>query len=165
MLRFVANLSELFQLPRTSVRKSTRDQGLKYQNLEARHLLASITYNPATDIVTMQADATDDVGQVFESGTDVIFKLSGTPDFTLDTNSDPLTSISFFGGDGNDTFGNFTSYVSTAKGEAGNDDLNGGSAGDQLFGGDGNDILRGNGGSDGLHGNAGDDDDPRRRRE
>ena len=157
MLRFVANLSELFQLPHASVRKSTRDQGLKYQNLEARHLLASITYNPVNETVTMQADATDDVGQVVENGTDVIFQLSGTADFTLDTTVNPLTEISFFGGDGNDNFGNFTSFVAIARGEAGNDDLNGGSAGDQLYGGDGNDTLRGFGGSDGLHGNAGDD--------
>ena len=158
MLRFVANLSELFQLPHASVRKSTRDQGLKYQNLEARHLLASITYSPATDIVTMQGDAAGEVGEVFvESANELRFKLTGLSDFILDTSVDPLNEIRFFGGDGDDVFSNFTSYVSVAYGEAGNDELNGGSANDFLFGGVDNDTLRGFDGSDGLHGNEGDD--------
>lgn len=157
MLRFVANLSELFQLPRTSIRKSTRDQGLKYQNLEARHLLASITYNPVNETVTMVGDATDDIGQVFESGTDVTFRLTGVSDVTLDTTANTLTQISFFGGDGNDTFTNNTAFDSVASGGDGNDILNGGEGEDRFFGGDGNDTLRGGAGEDMLYGQAGDD--------
>jgi hypothetical protein len=157
MLRFVANLSELFQLPRTSIRKSTRDQGLKYQNLEARHLLASITYNAGTETVTMVGDATEDIGQVFEIGTDVTFKLTGVSDFTLDTTGNALTQIRFFGGDGNDTFTNNTAVASVASGGDGDDILNGGGGADTFFGGDGNDTLRGGAEGDSLFGNDGND--------
>ena len=70
-----------------------------------------------------------------------LFQLTGASDLTVDTDIDPIVGINFFGGDGNDTFSNLTSIPSTAYGEAGTDELNGGSANDVLFGGADNDTL------------------------
>ncbi len=81
-----------------------------------------------------------------------------------------VSSIRFFGGDGNDYFQNDTALNVAAYGEAGNDVLKGGSGRNYLYGGDdndmlfgglqrdllfgesGNDILFGRGGNDVLHG-------------
>lgn len=68
-----------------------------------------------------------------------------------------VSSIYYFGGEGNDRFENLTNIASTALGQGGNDILIGGSGADTLQGGDGDDQLRGNGGDDLLLGGAGND--------
>ena len=91
----------------------------------------------------------------------------------------PLASVEkivFFGGDGNDSFSNFTNVDMEAHGQGGNDRisnnaygaatiyggrgsdyLKGGHAADRIFGGAGEDFISGFGGDDFLHGGAGND--------
>ncbi len=84
----------------------------------------------------------------------IIVTLNGTS--TLyglnDLYQPAITSISFSGGAGNDSFTNLTSLPSTANGNDGDDDLQGGSGADFLIGDYGNDTLHGNGGADVLWG-------------
>ncbi|WP_163864936.1 C2 family cysteine protease [Myxococcus eversor] len=68
-----------------------------------------------------------------------------------------ITSISFSGGDGNDTFTNNTALPCTANGGNGDDVLNGGSGDDFLTGDLGVDTLNGNAGADVLWGSGGSD--------
>lgn len=77
-----------------------------------------------------------------------------------------VSSITFTGGDGNDSFENSTSISSEASGGYGDDILNGGSSkdilngnqgADELNGGKGRDTLRGGDGNDILHGGGGRD--------
>lgn len=83
---------------------------------------------------------------------------------SLDTNSlnpfdDPLSVISIFGNDGNDTIRVFNSITTTlvAHGGNGNDTIRGGGGNDILFGGIGNDTLHGRDGVDQLFGEIGND--------
>ncbi len=68
-----------------------------------------------------------------------------------------VTRIDFFGEAGNDSFVNDTPVACRAFGQAGNDNLVGGSGDDQLNGGDDADTLEGRAGNDLLTGGAGDD--------
>jgi Ca2+-binding RTX toxin-like protein len=68
-----------------------------------------------------------------------------------------VRSVTFSGGEGDDTFLNGTDIPSDVTGGAGNDNLRGGSGKDSLFGLEGNDLLDGSGGDDVLMGGAGND--------
>jgi len=77
-----------------------------------------------------------------------------------------VTTIKFVGTDGDDTFINNTSIRARARGNDGNDLLQGGSSGDELkggagddrlLGGDGNDTIVGDDGNDFIDGQMGDD--------
>jgi hypothetical protein len=82
----------------------------------------------------------------------LIVTLNGTSTtYSLNTRI-AITSISFSGGAGNDTFTNLTSLPCTANGNDGDDVLNGGSGADFLIGDYGNDTLDGNAGADVLWG-------------
>ena len=125
-------------------------RSFEYQNLEQRNLLASISFDAGTGIVSMVGDGADDVGVVsVDSPTMTKVTLSGLTETYLTAD---IASISFFGIGGDDSFVNETNIVSNAWGGDGNDSLTGGSNADGLFGGTGNDILIGNGGNDRLHG-------------
>jgi hypothetical protein len=63
-----------------------------------------------------------------------------------------VTSISFAGGAGGDTFVNHSGLPSRAYGGSGDDVLTGSSAADTFFGDTGDDILTGGGGADALDG-------------
>ena len=118
-------------------------------------MLASISFDAGTGIISMVGDGADDIGVVsVDSPTMTKVTLSGLTETYLTAD---IASISFFGIDGNDTFLNETNIVSNAWGGDGNDNLTGGSNADGLYGGIGNDVLIGNGGNDRLHGLDGDD--------
>jgi hypothetical protein len=89
----------------------------------------------------------------------VIVTLNGTSTtYGLNDLFQPaITSISFSGGAGNDTFTNLTSVPCTANGNDGDDELSGGSGADFLIGDYGIDTLRGNEGADVLWGSGGSD--------
>jgi Ca2+-binding RTX toxin-like protein len=86
----------------------------------------------------------DDQVSVYQNG------LSGSP---LLAN----VAIEFQGGNGNDTFANFSQVKSTAFGGEGNDSLQGGESADLLYGEGGNDTLNGSLGADTLWGGIGND--------
>jgi Ca2+-binding RTX toxin-like protein len=69
-----------------------------------------------------------------------------------------INSIHFRGRGGDDQFTNNTDITAVARGDAGNDRLQGGSAGDRLAGDDGADWIRGGGGNDVIQGGRGNDD-------
>ncbi|MGD9633484.1 MAG: G8 domain-containing protein [Pirellulales bacterium] len=70
---------------------------------------------------------------------------------------DTVSSLYYYGGDGDDRFENATGISAIALGERGNDLLIGGSGVDNLYGGDGSDHLYGSGGDDLLLGGTGND--------
>lgn len=156
MLRFVSQVSQILsEKPSRSGRKTRCSLSLEYQNLEPRNLLASISFDPGTGIVSMVGDGANDVGVVsVDSPTTTLVALSGLSETYLTAD---IASISFFGIEGNDFFRNDTNIASTAFGGNGDDILIGGSNNDGLFAGFGNDTLVGNDGNDRLHGLAGND--------
>jgi Ca2+-binding RTX toxin-like protein len=138
------------------------------EGLEARELkTGSITFN--IDTVTIDGLATSTQAKVEFDGRDW---WNPFDDLVRVTQTDRLTGqlvdqaafpagvvhrVVFNGGDGNDAFVNSTGITSTAYGDAGNDNLQGGGGVDALFGGDGYDFLYGQGGNDSLYGGNQDD--------
>lgn len=85
--------------------------------------------------------------------------INATGVHSLNPFATPLTSISVYGRDGNDTISasQGLSGVLTAWGEAGDDTLRGSTALEFLLGGQGNDTIYGGGGNDYIDGGAGND--------
>ena len=160
MHQFVALLSRLFQKHDQDSqiqRKRRYRRAFSYHSLEARQLLASISFNAGTGVLTLTGDAgVDDSAsvEVTAPGT-ITARLAGQADQSL--NSADVTSIMFIGNSGNDFFRNSTAITSTAIGGEGNDRLVGGSGNDTLIGNAGSDRLLGGAGNDQLSGLAGND--------
>ncbi|WP_197527586.1 G8 domain-containing protein [Posidoniimonas polymericola] len=111
--------------------------------------------------LVVRTDSDSEGGTVLVSAIEggVIEVQYGT-DSSLDTklfDANLIESIVFYGGAGDDRFGNDTSLPSIAYGRGGDDTLVGGSVKDYLIGGDGNDLLQGGAGDDRLEGGQGDD--------
>jgi Ca2+-binding RTX toxin-like protein len=156
MLRFVADLTKsLLKNSYKPARRKSAESKSSYENLEARQLLASISFNAANGFVTLTGDAADETGTATQVGANYVFTLTGVMSETYSISD--VTDIFFRGNDGNDTFTNFTGLPMTAQGGAGDDILNGGSGFDRLVGGAGNDTLKGNAGNDVIVAGEGDD--------
>ena len=162
MLRFVADLTQSFfsHQDQPARRKTIATASHQYENLEARQLLASISFDPSNGVLALIGDNTADVASVSQIVNDpssdfvIQVDLNGQSETFINT---PITSIFFEGNDGNDEFVNNTSLPSFARGGLGNDILVGGSGIDRLVGSEGDDTLEGNFGADILVGNAGND--------
>lgn len=141
---------------KANIRKSKKTNNLSaYATLENRNLLAGITFDSATGVVTISGSAQADFAQVnfVNNQIQVTFNGIGTQNFA----SSSLTKVVFSGGDGNDWFRNNTSVPTQANGHRGDDTLIGGAANDILRGGDGIDRVYGNSGNDSLAGDSGRD--------
>ncbi len=157
MLRFVDSFSKYPS--NRNFRSADRQRSgrqLDYQNLETRHLLASISFDSLTGVVLIQGDDLAETAQVDYSVTtnedNVTITLTGVANQTFATSS--VSEVRFEAGGGNDFFQNFTSIPSNVTGGAGNDSIFGGRGDDIITGGNGNDVIFGGGGNDTLSGNA-----------
>jgi Ca2+-binding RTX toxin-like protein len=156
MLRYLPALSSIFspKTPWTSRSKASNKLQCVYQNLEARRVLAGISFDASTGFVTIAGSAGNDFSYVTASSVSQIqVSLTG---FTAQTfNTSEVNRIFFYGLDGDDFFQNETSIACEAYGGEGNDELYGGEGDDRLAGGPGNDLLKGGGGNDKLFGISG----------
>lgn len=132
-----------------------RHSGAEFQQLESRKLLAGITFNPATGIVSVDGSEAADSVLVSSSGTQLNVYLSNVGVQSYLRSS--VTEVVFTARGGNDWMRNDTNVRVRAFGQAGADTLLGGSGMDVLNGGPDADVIYGNGGSDRLLGLAGDD--------
>ena len=165
MLRFVANLTQsIFCNQDQPTRRKTKSAvSHQYQSLEARQLLASVSFNATNGFLTIDGDATADVGSVaeFQSTLDTGEVVNGfevvlngvTEQFT----DQPVTFVFFEGNGGGDQFTNNTNLPSFIRGGEGSDTFTGGTNADTLVGGDGDDTLSGDFGADTLVGGNGND--------
>ena len=141
---------------RRSVRqKLPQGKLFSFQQLESRELLAGFNLNPA-GILIIEGGSGNDVGQVTANSTIVRARLTGFAFQDFPRSS--VSSVTFLGLAGNDSFTNSTSIDSRLVGGDGNDTLIGGSGNDTINGGAGNDTLTGNAGEDRLVGFGGDDE-------
>ena len=162
MLRFVADLTQSFfsNQNQPNRRKTKATVSHQYENLEARQLLASISFDASNGFLTLSGDNTADTASVVEIASlvssDITYQveLNGMSETFVNT---PITTIFFEGNDGDDQFENLTGLSSFARGGMGNDTLIGGIGTDTLVGSEGDDILSGNAGADTLIGGTGDD--------
>jgi len=132
-----------------------RQSGADFQQLESRKLLAGITFNSATGIVSVDGSETADSVLVSSSGTQLNVYLSNVGVQSYLRSS--VSEVVFTARGGNDWMRNDTNVRVRAFGQAGADTLLGGSGIDVLNGGPDADIIYGNGGNDRLLGLAGDD--------
>ena len=164
MLRFVANLTQSFfcNQDQPTRRKTKAAVSHQYQSLEARQLLASISFNEANGFLSIAGETTADVGTVTEvrtvldTGTEVVFEveINGTTESFV---NQPISFVFFEGNGGGDQFENNTSLPSFIRGGEGNDTFTGGTSTDTLVGGEGDDTLSGDFGADTLIGGDGND--------
>ncbi len=140
---------------RRSVRRPASPQSNQaaFQNLETRSLLAGITFDAGTGVLTVDGGSGNDVALVSTTGTQITVSLTGTSSQNFQAVA--VNEVVFFGRDGNDQFTNNSAIRIRAFGQKGNDVLRGGSANDLLNGGAGDDQTFGNGGNDVLIGDAG----------
>ena len=132
----------------------------RYSALEARQLLAGITFDQVTGTIHIEGTNGEDSALVREVDASTLsVDLTGF-DQQLFAIED-VNLIRFRGLDGNDRFENSTQINSTAFGHKGNDRLigggghnrfHGGAGDDVLGGGDRNDVLRGRDGNDIIDG-------------
>ena len=164
MLRFVANLTQsLFcNQDQPTRRKTKAGVSHQYQSLEARQLLASISFNEANGFLTLSGDNTADVASVTEvrtvldTGPEIAFEVSLNELSEVFINQ-PISFVFFEGNGGGDEFQNDTTLPSFIRGGVGNDTFTGGTNADTLVGGEGDDVLNGDFGADTLVGGDGDD--------
>lgn len=133
-----------------------------FQALETRQLLAGITWESASGVITVDGSSSADTVLVSTAGTQLTVAFSGVATRSFTTTE--VREIRFFGRDGDDSFRNDAAVPSLAYGQKGNDTLTGGSlqdvlhgggGADQLFGAGGDDLLIGDTGADLLNGGAG----------
>ncbi len=147
-------------MKKNTQRPARRNSGQKanesgYQNLESRQLLAGISFDSGTGVVTVDGSSAPDTVLVSPNGTQISVVLVGLQSQSFNASS--VNEVVFTGREGNDFFRNDTSKKARAYGQSGDDTLLGGSANDVLHGGPGADSLFGNGGDDALIGDVGDD--------
>ncbi|QDT13551.1 calcium-binding protein [Planctomycetes bacterium K23_9] len=127
---------------------------LTIQSLEAKKLLAADIGLSDTGVLEIVGTDDGDVVEVSESRKTITVQNG---DEKIEFAWNDVKSLSFVGGDGDDTFVNSTRLASVAYGNNGNDTLIGGSKTDVFHGGPDNDTLQGRSGNDELHGDYGDD--------
>ena len=144
-------------------RKSQPKANNEYEVLESRRVLAAI-FLDTTGELFISGGGGNDVGSLVASGNQVVANITGVARQTFAASE--ISSATFIGFNGNDTFTNSTNIVSTFFGGGGDDTLTGGSnddnivggtGSDEIFGGDGNDRLVGAFGNDVIHGGNGND--------
>lgn len=124
-------------------------QKLGFEVLEHRRLLA-VTFNSGTGAIVIAGTASADSATIsmVDSST-VRADLNGSQrDFALND----VSSVSFYGYGGNDTFTNSSAVVSMVFGGDGDDMLYGGWGADTLNGNNGNDTIYGYGSNDTING-------------
>ena len=127
-----------------------------FQALEPKQLLAGISYDSGTGVVTVDgSNAADAVRVEVKSPTQIEVIFNGIGRQAFDTSS--VSEVVFLGRSGDDWFRNDTSTPSKAYGHDGADVLIGGFSDDVLRGGQGNDRLLGKGGDDRVFGDGQDD--------
>ncbi len=151
-----------FVIQRKITQRNTRRRRLHLSHVESLESRIALSASPGTVTLdggqlTICGDDSDNRiiiaevnGQIFVAG-----DFLATPEFFPIAD---VTSIEVTGGAGNDviTAASMTTAV-TIDGEAGDDQLFGGTAADTLSGGDGTDLIIGNAGVDTIDGGAGDD--------
>ncbi len=139
-------------------RRHPHAPSLRFEVLEPRRVLAAtISLDIASGLLTLDGTAADELAQVSDLGNGLIQAEIAGVEIRQFSTSD-VSSISFLGRNGNDTFENYTNLPSIARGHKGNDVLVGGTATDRFYGGDGNDFLQGNAGWDYLAAGGGNDE-------
>jgi len=134
---------------------------LSLESLEPRRLL-SITppsiHPTDARLIIIGSEVADQV-RVAETSPGLIHvTVAGAgPTLHLDFSKSQISSIFFYGNEGDDRFINETDLSVTAYGTDGNDSITGGLGADRIYGGDGNDTLVGGGGADSLRGGEGND--------
>ena len=115
--------------------------------LEPRELLSvnQIRFDLTESRVVVQGTNDADQMSVFMTSASEIRVRAESADGVVESTfqKSAVSSIVFYGADGNDRFENQTSLPSNAYGEGGDDLLIGGSGADYMVGGDGIDELRG----------------------
>ncbi len=131
-------------------------QGLSFESLEPRCLLAGISFDSLTGIVTIDGSArSDSVRIIANSKTELTVRFDGFQAQTFRVAQ--VSEILFYARTGDDWFKNETNIASSAFGDGGNDFFVGGSGVDVFRGGTGLDRLVGNFGNDVLDGGADED--------
>ena len=136
-------------------RKSKSRSGAKlgFEKLESRELLASISLDGGTLLISGGHDA--ERVMVTQNNSTVTATLNGQNSESFALNDVDL--IRFVGRGGDDTFVNRTDIQSRAFGNAGNDRLVGGTNRDFIVGGNDNDSIDGRNGNDRISGSDGND--------
>lgn len=135
-------------------RGSRNRQGLSFQSLESRRMLAGIFFSSGE--VTIAGGAGGDIGSFIQVDASTYqASLSGFADQSFSAAT--VNKVIFIGFDGNDVFTNSTGVESLMLGNDGDDVLYGGTGVDVANGGSGNDQIFGGTGEDRLVGNTGDD--------
>ncbi len=117
---------------------------LLLESLEDRQLMAGITLSTG-GFLQIQGTGGKDTAQVSVSGSSVKAVLNNQ---SKTYSASSVKAITFYGGDGDDTFRNLTSIFADIHGEGGRDSLYGGPGSDFLEGGPGDDQLDGGKGND-----------------
>ncbi len=142
----------------------------RYENLEQRKMLATISVQSINDIPQLVIDGTNGNDEVVVSelnANEVNITFTSTPDEGPAVEGQETVAradferIRFLGRNGNDSFTNDTDIDSAAFGHSGDDTLRGGdghnwiqggSGDDSIYGGSRNDFLRGRDGNDFIEG-------------
>ena len=129
----------------------------RYELLETRSLLAGITFDLSTGIVTVEGTSGKDELRIeMESSSEVSIDLKDIEEQIFEISQ--VTQITFEAFEGDDRFRNETAILSVVYGGAGEDDIAGGSGDDELRGGEGADSIDGGEGDDFIRGDDGDDE-------
>jgi Ca2+-binding RTX toxin-like protein len=126
---------------------------LRLESLEDRLALSvSTVYMSGGYLYIVGDNAPSDV-RVSQRAANELFVRDATNGLLQPVYASSFKGVVFFGGNGDDKFYNYVSWLPTwAYGAGGNDYLEGYNATDHLFGGAGNDTLVGFGGEDFLYG-------------
>ncbi|MBW3596446.1 MAG: hypothetical protein KY475_04125 [Planctomycetes bacterium] len=126
---------------------------LRMETLETRKLMAADVVLDGAELSIYGTDQAD-VAVIAPMGDFLEVTVNGETDYVFAAS---INNANFYGGDGNDIFGNLSDVPVAAFGGAGADILVGGSGDDLLFGGAGGDIIFGRAGDDEIHGQNGRD--------
>src|SRR5262245_17926918 len=152
----VSSTTSVFASPSKSLRSAAnrRKRSLAIEALEKRDLMsASISFDSATGVLTLDGDEHNEVAIVSEAFGDIKATMnSGAVTYQKTVSAASVSKIVFDGHDGNDEFTNGTSKPARAYGGSGDDHLVGGAADEVFYGEAGNDTVVGNGGNDWLVG-------------
>jgi hypothetical protein len=143
--------------------RSKRRFGTGFEQLEDRRVLA-VGISLSSGVLTITGDSWENDCLVSLVNNKVHVRVESVPStgfvLTPDVKQGDYTGVSsirFYGNDGDDTFDSTFIYPCILWGGSGNDVMEGGGGNDWIYGGSGNDTLRGVGGHDTLYG--GDDND------
>ena len=161
MRKVVTTQLRFSQRSQASRRQNARGIPLRFEGLEERRLLSAnqIQFDDATSSILIHGSEVSDIATVSVDSTGDVRVQLQTADGYYNTTfpGAAVTSVRFFGGNGDDTLWNYSNVPSQAWGDAGNDKLNGSPGYDLLVGGSGDDQLDGEEGDDDLRGELGND--------